>query len=191
MLAIPVFRDRVAPVFDWCSKIIIVPEKEANAASSRQIDVKENTFKLMRSLREQGIGTLICGALSPEILNYGESIGLKIVHGVAGEIEEVLQAYRDQKLDQPQYWLPGCQGQRRYKAGARCAGKGKDGMVSEEGSRGSGTGPARRDAGGQRSKKGAGGFCICPKCGAKKEHERGIPCSHITCASCHSMMVRE
>ena len=56
----------------------------------------------MRSLREQGITTLICGALSPEMLNHGESIGLKIIHGIAGDIEEVLQAYRERKLDQPQ-----------------------------------------------------------------------------------------
>ena len=29
MLAIPVFRARVAPVLDWCSKIIIFPEEGA------------------------------------------------------------------------------------------------------------------------------------------------------------------
>ncbi len=102
MLAIPVFRSRVAPVLDWCSKIIIVPEKDADAASGRQIDViNENIFRQMQILRDQGIKTLICGALSPEMLNYGESLGMKIIHGIAGDIEEVLQAYREQKLDQP------------------------------------------------------------------------------------------
>ncbi len=156
MLAIPVFRARVAPVLDWCSKIIIVPEEGADAASGRQIDVmEENIFRLMRTLREQGIKTLICGALSPEMLNYGESIGLRIIHGIAGEIEEVLQAYREGKLDQPRYWLPGCRGQRRYKGGARCTGKGKDGIASGGESGGSGTGPARKGSG--RLSRGQGG----------------------------------
>ena len=40
------------------------------------------------TLREQGIKTLICGALSPEMLNYGESIGLRIIHGIAGELKK-------------------------------------------------------------------------------------------------------
>jgi L-ascorbate metabolism protein UlaG (beta-lactamase superfamily) len=31
MLAIPVFRARVAPVLDWCSKIILIPEEAADA----------------------------------------------------------------------------------------------------------------------------------------------------------------
>ena len=98
----------------------------------------------MRTLREKGIKTLICGALSPEMLNYGESIGLTIIHGIAGDIEEVLQAYREQKLDQPQYWLPGCRGQRRYKGGARCTGRGKDGITSGGESGDSGTGRSGR-----------------------------------------------
>ena len=145
MLAIPVFRARVAPVLDWCSKIIIIPEEGPDAASGRDIDVmEENIFRLMRTLREKGIKTLICGALSPEMLNYCESIGLRIIHGIAGDIEEVLQAYREQKLDQPQYWLPGCRGQRRYKGGGRCTGRGKDGITSGGESGGSGTGPARK-----------------------------------------------
>ena len=40
----------------------------------------------MRTLRDPGIETLICGALSLEMLNYGESIGLRIMHGIAGEV---------------------------------------------------------------------------------------------------------
>ncbi len=131
MLAIPVFRARVAPVLDWCSKIIIIPEEGVNAASGRQIDVmEENIFRLMRTLREKGTRTLICGALSPEMLNYGESIGLRIIHGIAGDIEEVLQAYRERKLDRPQYWIPGCRGLRRYKSGAKCSVRGKDGITT-------------------------------------------------------------
>jgi predicted Fe-Mo cluster-binding NifX family protein len=126
MLAIPVFGARVAPVLDWCSKIIVVPMKGADAASGQQIDViDQDIFRLMRNMQEQGIKTLICGALSQEMLNYGERIGLRIIHGIAGDIEEVLQAYRAGSLDHPRYWLPGRRGRRRNKGGARCSGKGK------------------------------------------------------------------
>ena len=195
MLAIPVFRARVAPVLDWCSKIIIIPEEGADAAAGRQIDVmKENVFRQMQTLREQGIKTLICGALSPEMLNYGESIGLRIIHGIAGDIDEVLQAYREQKLDQPKYWLPGCRGQRRYKGGAWCTGRGTDGIASGGKSGGSGTGPARKGSSHlplDKAAGGPGGFCVCPKCGSRKQHERGIPCSQVRCPECHSSMTRE
>ena len=194
MLAIPVFRARVAPVLDWCSKIIIIPDEGPEAESGREIDVvKENMFRLMQSLREQGITTLICGALSPEMLNHGESIGLKIIHGIAGDIEEVLLAYRERKLDQPRYWLPGCRGQRRYKGAGRCTGRGRDAIAQGGESGGSGTGPAGKGSGNLSPEKwaaGPGGFCVCPKCGSRKQHERGIPCSQFRCPECNCSMNR-
>lgn len=203
MLAIPVFRSRVAPVLDWCSKIIIVPEEGGDAASGRLVDVmRENIFGLMRTLREQGLETLICGALSPGMLNYGEGIGLRIIHGISGEIEEVLRAYREQNLDQPKYWLPGCRGQRRYKGDAMCTGRGK-GVgagggkgVSAGGEKpgGPGTSPARKGPGRlewDKAAGGPGGFCVCPKCGSRQQHERGIPCSQVSCSVCRGSMTRE
>lgn len=192
MLAIPVFRDRVAPVFDWCSRIIIIPEKMADEESIRQIDVKENTFKLMRRLQEQGIRTLICGAMSSEALNYGRSIGLKIIHGIAGEIQDVLQAYRDQKLDQPQYCLPGCREKRRQRRGKNCTCPEGDGMMVAKTKPG-GAGSARKGPSvlRQEKRRGAGGFCICPRCGLRTEHEQGTPCSETICPSCRLQMIRE
>jgi hypothetical protein len=38
---------------------------------------------------------------------------------------------------------------------------------------------------------GAGGFCICPKCGKKEPHRRGIPCQEERCPGCGAKMLRE
>ncbi len=38
---------------------------------------------------------------------------------------------------------------------------------------------------------GAGGNCICPKCGYIKPHERGVPCQEERCPQCNGKMVRE
>jgi len=32
--------------------------------------------------------------------------------------------------------------------------------------------------------QGPGGFCVCPKCGYKVEHQPGIPCATLTCPNC-------
>jgi len=37
----------------------------------------------------------------------------------------------------------------------------------------------------------AGGFCICPKCGEKIAHRRGIPCQEERCPSCGAKLLRE
>jgi hypothetical protein len=40
-------------------------------------------------------------------------------------------------------------------------------------------------------RKRRGSFCICPRCGAKKIHRKGIPCQMEKCPICGSKMIRE
>ena len=39
--------------------------------------------------------------------------------------------------------------------------------------------------------KGPEGFCVCPKCGYKKKHESGVPCSSIKCPECGEILERK
>lgn len=65
-----------------------------------------------------------------------------------------------------------------------------------------GTGPAGPGAGqgagmgcgmgmGKGAGLGAGENCVCPKCGRKSSHTRGVPCNAIKCSQCGTTMVRE
>ena len=38
---------------------------------------------------------------------------------------------------------------------------------------------------------GSGGYCVCPKCGKKGPHQRGIPCQDERCPTCGVKMLRE
>jgi len=38
---------------------------------------------------------------------------------------------------------------------------------------------------------GAGGFCLCPKCGRRFPHQRGVPCLEERCHECGAALVRE
>ena len=42
-----------------------------------------------------------------------------------------------------------------------------------------------------RHDMGEGGFCICPKCGERIEHQRSIPCQEERCPECGARMLRE
>ncbi|MBU0670890.1 cation diffusion facilitator family transporter [Patescibacteria group bacterium] len=39
--------------------------------------------------------------------------------------------------------------------------------------------------------RGPSGYCVCPECGYKKLHERGIPCSSLKCPKCDIDLKRE
>jgi len=54
--------------------------------------------------------------------------------------------------------------------------------------RGGGSGPGRR--GGPKA-AGPGGYCVCPNCGHRIEHQTGQPCYEVKCPKCGNPMVRE
>lgn len=42
-----------------------------------------------------------------------------------------------------------------------------------------------------RHDMGAGGLCLCPKCGEKIQHQDGIRCQDESCPQCGAKMLRE
>jgi len=209
MLAIPVMRGRVAPVLNWCSRLLIFPATPEGGECEELCAPEITPWERLQLLPTKGVHTLICGALSADLQHFATKLGLTIIPGVAGEVGEVLTAYRENRLTQPEFWLPGCQGNRRYRQDLgqeNCLASkenqgGKQAMPGGTGGRGAGRGQGggqggrcRRAAGGPEggpvAGQGAGmaNSCICPACGTKAPHERGIPCFQMTCPQCGKPM---
>ncbi|GKT08744.1 hypothetical protein [Desulforhabdus sp. TSK] len=209
MLAIPVFRDRVAPVLNWSKRVLIVSDEEPEASRGEELFFPSATgFEILRCLKDKGVHTVICGAISRELLCYAANLGIKILCGVSGPVLDVLRGYRGRQLEEPRFWLPGCGGQRQYRGD--CPRKAQRDL-REEGSgeasgmaagRGRCLGPGRgwRSGGDSGLEPNAPGglpgsemrdFCLCPACGMEVPHQRGIPCAQMRCHECDQPMVRK
>jgi hypothetical protein len=82
------------------------------------------------------------------------------------------------------------QGQGR--GGGRGAGAGSGqggGRGGGSGGRGGGGGGGGRGQSG--AAMGAGGSCLCPKCGQRFPHQPGVPCLSERCSECGVALVRE
>lgn len=47
------------------------------------------------------------------------------------------------------------------------------------------------ELGGYGSDDGFAKFCVCPRCGFRQPHERGVPCNEKKCPDCGIQMIRE
>lgn len=70
-------------------------------------------------------------------------------------------------------------GQRSGAGGGRGQGRGGQGQ---------GQGQGRGRQGGMAA--GLGGECVCPQCGHRQPHSRGVPCTQVMCPKCGVAMVR-
>lgn len=181
MLAIPVLRTRVAPVLDWCSRIQIFPLEPSSEGAGQELSLPHlEADQRLQVLEQKGVTTLICGALSAELLQYARRLRINIICGVAGEIPDVLRSYWQNRLDQPRFWLPGCRGPRCYRGGLSRK-RGSCRRLGEEGD------PlSQPPASGRNLEE----MCLCPACGATVAHKRGIPCFTMRCSQCGQAMVR-
>ena len=107
-IAIPIFRNKVSPVFDSCARVFLV-DIEANRETDRKeiyldaLGLTERVTLLLKS----GVDTIICGGISDVMERLLMGAQIDLISDITGEIDHVLTAYLEKKLDQAQFHIPG------------------------------------------------------------------------------------
>ncbi len=198
--AFATWNNRIAPVFDVARRIHLVETEAGKAVRETQVALVDD-LPVQKAIRlaELGVGTLVCGAISRPLQVTVAAQGIQIIPFVAGDLREVIQAWLAGALDSDSFAMPGYFGVGRRRL------RGMYDIYQEEhimkGRRGSGMGQGggrRQGRGGQRPGSmgapvaaGSVGYCVCPQCGLREPHERGLPCVERKCPKCGTAMSRE
>lgn len=118
--AITIWNGRVAPVFDVAHQCLLLTGKNRETLQIPQgnVTAKQAFFT------EQGIGQLICGAISREYEDALLASGVEVVSFIAGPVDLVIDAWNADNLVQDQFSMPGC-GCRRRQCRHRGQGRGQ------------------------------------------------------------------
>jgi len=107
-VAIPTWNGRVSPVFDTASRLLLVDVKVNVECSRFETDISEAfVFGKTARLKELGVDTLICGAISGQLSHRIMIDGIKLIPWISGHVEDVLQAFLSKKLVDVEFMMPG------------------------------------------------------------------------------------
>ncbi|MBF0226263.1 MAG: NifB/NifX family molybdenum-iron cluster-binding protein [Desulfobacterales bacterium] len=113
-IAITIFRYRVSPVFDWSERLLIIEKIQNDEKIQKEISLENlNYMEKVEFLVEMKVNVLICGVISDSLLPLLESKNICVIPGVAGKIDEVIEAFFAGQLKQEKFTMPGCHGLRR------------------------------------------------------------------------------
>ena len=127
IVAIPTYENRVSPVMDTAANLMVI-ELEGDLEKSRTVIAIPalHPVRVVRFIADRGIDVLICGAISNMFAAMLTSSGVKIIPWVRGTIDEIITAFVNNTLDQPEFFLPGCMRRMRQGGqGGRGGGRGR------------------------------------------------------------------
>jgi len=113
-VAIPVWRERVSPVFDVSGRLLLIDlDDGAELKRSDMCVEEEDPAARAQKLAALGVEVLICGAISQPLEAILTHSGVRVIAQTCGSVDEILRAFQSGRLADRSFAMPGCCGRRR------------------------------------------------------------------------------
>ncbi len=107
-IAIPVWENRISPVFDSSARLLIF-DTDSQPKPSRSEIYLDEPYLIQRCTRIKSLGVemLICGAISRSAYRMLVSCGIHVVSWISGRVDEVIEACLCGEILHSEFLMPG------------------------------------------------------------------------------------
>lgn len=108
-IAISIWGEKISPVLDTASKLLIIDDDMQKKPSRFETYLlKQDISKKGHFIRDLNIHVLICGAVSRQLSDMLKAFGIEVISGISGSVEDALEAYQKGTLLSSKFFMPGC-----------------------------------------------------------------------------------
>jgi len=114
-IAIPVWGEKVSPLLDAASRLLIVETDQGSEIARFQMALDEGEpNRKVRRITEMGVDVLICGAVSDSVLRALVSTGIRIISDISGHAGDVVDSFLRGSTFDSRLLMPGCKRKRSH-----------------------------------------------------------------------------
>jgi predicted Fe-Mo cluster-binding NifX family protein len=108
-IAIPISQERISPLLDAAARLLLVTRRRGKEVARKEFVLSPlSPEELARSVAELRVDVLLCAALSQGLHRALERRGVQVQPHLCGDTEAVLQAFCCDRLNRPEFRMPGC-----------------------------------------------------------------------------------
>ena len=118
-VALTIWNNRISPVFDVAGQVLLLEADQKEVLQQQVLDLPvDSVADKLTFLSTQKVDLLVCGAISRSLQFAIEESGIKVYPFCSGEVSELIQAWKEERLEQAAFAMPGCgMGRRRGNRG--------------------------------------------------------------------------
>ena len=118
MLAVPLHGSDVAPRFCSADRFLIAELDRGQILHVRRLTFPEEAWsKRLERLSTAGVKVLLCGGFNRGFVPFAEGLGIRVISGLAGEAEQVIDAFLRDEIEQYRFLPCGTGRRERHRAG--------------------------------------------------------------------------
>ncbi len=108
-VAVPVWQERVSPVFDAASRLLIVRQQRGRELDRREFVLGALSSEVLaHSVVELQVDVLLCAAISEPLRRALERGGVHVESHLCGQVDALLNAFRHGDCRRAEFRMPGC-----------------------------------------------------------------------------------
>jgi len=131
MLGVPLHGDDVAPRFCSADQFMVAELERNRVRRVRRLSIpEEGCSERLKLLSTAGVRVLLCGGFNRSFLPLAESFGIRVIFGLAGEAERLIDAFLRDEIERYRF-LP-CRGGRRKRHGGGWSSRSHEGALRQE-----------------------------------------------------------
>ena len=110
-IGIPTFESRVSPVLDACHRMLVVDIEGDREIKRHEIGLEKTDLNgRINVFARWGIQKIICCGVSDLMCKYLAAKKIVLISGIAGELEDIVNACICNRLDDARFSMPGKSG---------------------------------------------------------------------------------